>query len=292
MLHDTHAHLDLLLQKLDLLEPLERQTFHPDYAYNYPQGILQKLLKRHAFIIQSTLSTDNFLLTHKLFSHNPKVKFLIGSHPQIIHETFETTAYLQSQKDLLLEYNFVQFNELDTLELVDQRGILGLGECGLDYHFVSDKEIVRKQWDLFESQINLACSLGLPLVIHTRDSFTDTLAILQKFPQIRGRYVFHCFSESIDELEQVLQFDGYIGIGGVVTFKNADQLREVVQVCPLDRLLVETDLPFLAPVPYRGKNCLPEYVDSTVLKLGQIKGLEHVAIWQQLERNAREFFGV
>lgn len=290
MLHDTHAHLDILLQKMDILSLPDNVLFNPNYSYSCEPVILNRLLENHKFIIQSTVSTHNFLIAHKLFSHNSKVRFLIGSHPEIVNTTFDVKSYLQEQRDLLIRYNFLQLNKTDSLQVVEGKNILGLGECGLDYHYTIDKELVRKQWDLFENQINLACSLKLPLVIHNRGSFNDTLAILQKFPHIAGNFVFHCFSEGIDELEQVLEFGGKIGIGGIVTFKNADKLKQVVQACPLERILVETDLPFLAPMPHRGKICLPEYINLTAYNIGEIKNLTLEETWKHLEQNANNFF--
>jgi TatD DNase family protein len=128
------------------------------------------------------------------------------------------------------------------------------------------------------------------MIIHTRDSFADTFAIVQKFPQIQDRFLFHCFSGNLDELEQVLEFGGRISVGGIVTFKNAETLREIVRNCPMDRLLIETDLPFLAPMPHRGKTCLPEYIDFVAEQIGTIKNLSKQQTWENLQKNSLQFF--
>ncbi len=297
MLHDTHAHLEMLLQKLDVLVLPDREDFDPTYKYEFPTDYLEKSLKDHEFIIQATTSTKNFLLTHHLFKYNSKIKFLIGSHPEIVDEDFSVEAYLLEQKTLLQDYQIVRPNAAGELELVatglgGEKQIVGVGECGLDYNYTQDKETIRKQWGLFEAQCSLAAYLSQPLIIHTRNSFADTFAILQKFPTLQGQFIFHCFSGTVNELEQVLGFGGSISVGGIVTFKNAETLRQVVQACPLERLLIETDLPFLAPTPHRGKVCLPQYIDLVAEKIAELKGLAKAELWTALRQNTNRFFAI
>ncbi|GEM_PF-535202 len=296
-MHDTHAHLEMLLQRLDVLTLQDREEFDPQNLPTFPNSILDNLLASHHFIIQATTSTKNFLLTYQLLSYNPKIKFIIGSHPELISENFDVDGYLREQKELLEQNGFLKKNEFGDLILntgeTDEFGltkIVGIGECGLDYHYTQDKNIIRKQWQLFEAQMSLACFLNQPIALHTRDSFVDTFAIVQKFPQIKNKFVFHCFSEGVWELEKVLDFGGYISVGGILTFKNAQKLVEVVKVCPIDRLMVETDLPFLAPTPHRGKTCLPEYVDFVAHKIAEIKGINPDQIWDKLAVNTINFW--
>ncbi len=296
-MHDTHAHLDMLLQKLEILHLVDRETFEPNLVPSFSVGVLDKFLSQHDFLIQATTSLGNFLLTYNLFASHPKVKFLIGAHPEIVDSRFEVPAYLTRQQELLVQHGLLvadvgedyrlQSGESDDFGLTK---ILGIGECGLDYHYTQDKELISKQWDLFEAQLSLASFLQLPVAIHNREAFVDTLAILQKFPQLAGQFVLHCFTEGISELEQVLALGGYISVGGIVTFKNAQELVRVVEACPLDRLMIETDLPFLAPTPYRGRVCLPEYVALVAEKIAQIKGLSVVSVWTQLTQTTVNFW--
>ncbi len=297
-MHDTHAHLEMLLQRLDILTLSDREDFDPQNSPTFATNILDNLLANHNFIIQATTSTKNFLLTYQLFSYNPKIKFIIGSHPEFVGENFDVDAYLREQKELLEQNGFLKKGEFGDLLLnvgeVDDLGltkVVGLGECGLDYHYTQDKNIIRKQWQLFEAQMSLACFLNQPIALHTRDSFVDTFAIVQKFPQVKNKFVFHCFSEGVEELEKVLDFGGYISVGGILTFKNAQKLVEVVKACPIDRLMIETDLPFLAPTPHRGKTCLPEYVDFIAHKIAELKQIPPDEIWDKLTQNAINFWG-
>ena len=314
MLHDTHAHLEMLLEKLDILTLADKDDFNPLYEYAFARQALDSLLQNHEFIIQATTSTKNFLLTRKLFGYNPKVKFIIGSHPEIVDNHFIVNDYLNQQKELLLEHGLLQNTPTGGLELItgvnpqdseptdsagdkhnlesddfEQTQIVGLGECGLDYHYTEDQEVIGKQWVLFESQLSLAAYLNLPLIVHMRDSFADTIAIVQKFPQMHSRLLFHCFSQDLSELEEVLGLGGYISIGGVLTFKNAEKLRQVIQACPLDRLLIETDLPFLSPTPHRGKVCLPAYIDHVAQEIATLKNLTTAEVWDKLKKNSLQF---
>jgi TatD family hydrolase len=296
-MHDTHVHLEMLLQKLELLLLVDRENFQPELLPEFSVSILDELLNQHDFVIQATTSTGNFLLTYQLFSDHPKVKFLVGSHPEIVNQKFRVSDYLEQQRKQLLTQGFLSDSgdgdyhlnqgETDSFGL---KKIVGIGECGLDYHYTQDKEIIQKQWDLFESQLALASFLHLPVAIHNRQAFVDTLAILQKFPQLVGKFVFHCFTEGIPELEQVLNLGGYISVGGIVTFKNAQQLVSVVEACPLERLMIETDLPFLAPTPYRGQVCLPRYVAFVAEKIAEIKGLSVEVVWSKLTDTAISFW--
>ena len=153
--------------------------------------------------------------------------------------------------------------------------IIGVGECGLDYHEMpmNTKE---KQKVLFEDQINLAHELALPLIIHSRDAEGDMRSILKdayRAGKLKNGFVLHCFSGSIDMAKEAVKMGGYLSAAGVLTFKNATKVREVFATIPLDRLLVETDAPYLAPEPYRGKKNQPAFVVKTLEKLAEIKGV-------------------
>lgn len=149
--------------------------------------------------------------------------------------------------------------------------VVAIGECGLDYHY--DKSDRESQKARFRAQIAAAREAGLPLIIHTRDAEEDTAAILREEAGKGGvRGVLHCFTGTQWLAEEGLAIGFYVSLSGIVTFKNAKALQEVAKAIPQDRLLVETDAPFLAPVPNRGKTCEPAYVADTAAFLAELRG--------------------
>jgi TatD DNase family protein len=168
-----------------------------------------------------------------------------------------------------------------------EKFIIGIGEIGLDYYYNhSDQNIQR---DVFHKQMNLALELGLPVQIHSREAEDDTIAELQK-SKGAARGMMHCFSGTAKLAKGALDAGFYISLSGVITFKNADQLREVVKTVPLDRLLVETDAPFLAPIPMRGKKNEPAYVTHTALKVAEIKNMKPIELAVILKENVKRLF--
>ena len=156
--------------------------------------------------------------------------------------------------------------------------VVAIGECGLDYFY--DKSDRSAQRERFGAHIAAARATGLPLVIHTREAEEDTAAILAEAVEEGGvGGVLHCFTGSRALAERGLELGFFVSISGIVTFKNADELRETARAIPLDRLLVETDSPFLAPVPNRGKTCEPAFVADTAAFLAELRGepLEELA---------------
>ena len=151
--------------------------------------------------------------------------------------------------------------------------VVAVGETGLDYKTALDVDERQRQRVAFEHQMSLAQKYGLPVVIHTRDAERDTLSILKRYPDVVG--VLHCFTESWEMAEQALSMGYYISISGIVTFANAENVREVARQVPADRLLIETDAPWLAPVPYRGKENEPAFVAETAKYLARLRD-EHV----------------
>lgn len=167
--------------------------------------------------------------------------------------------------------------DLDYLKQVIQNTprIVGLGECGLDYHEMPP-ESKEKQKKLFQDQIDLAHELHLPLIIHCRDAEGDMREMLKlayHAGKLKDGFVLHCFSGSADMAKEAVKMGGYLSASGVLTFKNATHVRDVFTNIPMDRLLVETDAPYLAPEPYRGKSNEPAFVVKTLEKLAEIKGV-------------------
>jgi TatD DNase family protein len=154
--------------------------------------------------------------------------------------------------------------------LLDADRVVAVGETGLDYFHVSDEAAQRRQRNDFEHQLALAERHELPVIIHTRAAEADTLAALKAFPAVKG--VLHCFTESWDMAEVALELGYYISISGIVTFRNGENVREVARRVPIERLLVETDAPWLAPVPYRGKQNQPAFVADTAAFVAELRG--------------------
>jgi TatD DNase family protein len=178
---------------------------------------------------------------------------------------------------------------IDQIEqMCAQPKVVAIGEIGLDYHYdFSPRPIQRR---VFERQMKLAQQLGKPVIIHSREATEDTLEILQKFPSVTG--VVHCFSGSAETAEVLLKLGYYIGFTGVVTFNNAKKVARAAQVVPLDRLLLETDCPYMAPVPLRGKRCESPMIVYTAEKLAQIKGVDAQQLVDAARENTCQLFGI
>ena len=164
---------------------------------------------------------------------------------------------------------------------------VAVGEIGLDYHY--EKESRLQQLALFEAQLAFAKERELPVIVHDREAHEDTLRLLQKY---RPRGVVHCFSGSAETAREVLKLGMYIGLGGAVTFKNAVKPVEVAKMVPADRLLVETDAPYMAPVPCRGKRCDSRMIAYTAERLAEIRGVDAQDLLHETARNARALFGL
>lgn len=164
--------------------------------------------------------------------------------------------------------------------------IVAIGEIGLDYHWEKDENNKELQRKWFKYQLNLARKLNLPVSIHSREATQDTYDILKEYKDIK--IILHCYNESLEITKQYLKQNIYFAIGGVITFKNAKNLIDVVPQIPLDRLLIETDAPYLAPVPYRGKINEPKYIKETLLKISEILNIEFDKLDKFTSLNARK----
>ena len=165
-------------------------------------------------------------------------------------------------------------------ELATNEKVIAIGEIGLDYHWEKDSERRIRQQEIFIAQLDLARQLNLPVCIHDRDAHGDTLKILQtEAKNLRG--VLHCYSGSVEIAREVFKLGWFIGVDGPLTFKNSAKLPEVVKAAPRDKILIETDAPYLAPVPFRGKRNEPAYVVEVAKKLAEIRGetLDEVAVY-------------
>jgi TatD DNase family protein len=176
----------------------------------------------------------------------------------------------------------------DALSALHRQGsFVAVGEIGLDYHYDLDPRPV--QADRFERQLELARALDRPVVIHVRDAHDDLAAILAAHSGLRG--VIHSFTAGPREAERYLALGWHLGFGGVATFRNAESVREAARMTPVERLLVETDAPYLAPVPYRGERCEPRHVAATLAVLAGVRGVPPAELAAATVANARRLFG-
>ena len=194
--------------------------------------------------LKSSLSTLNLA---------EKYDFIFAAIGVHAHEAEETT------EDDLAEIE----------KLYSNKKVVAVGEIGLDYHY--DFSPRERQIEIFERQLILANKLNLPVIVHDREAHEDTMNLLKKH---RPKGVVHCFSGSAEMAKEIVKLGMYIGIGGAVTFKNAKKPIEVVEYLPLDRLLLETDAPYMTPVPFRGQRCDSAHIAYTAEKIAEIKGIE------------------
>jgi TatD DNase family protein len=186
----------------------------------------------------------------------------------------------------------------DLLRLGGLPKVVAIGETGLDYYRLNGRSIADMEWqrERFRLHIRAARQLQKPLVIHTRSSSADTLALLRDEGESGGAGcaggVFHCFTESMEVAKAALDMGFYISFSGIVTFKTAQDLRDVAAIVPLDRMLIETDSPYLAPVPYRGKTNNPSYVPFVAKQLAAVRGVDVEVIARATSDNFSRLFGV
>ena len=179
-------------------------------------------------------------------------------------------------------------NYIDILrDLAKNEKCVAIGEIGLDYYWRQDTKDLQKE--LFEKQILLSKELDLPIIVHDREAHGDTMEILKKH---RPKGVLHCFSGSPETAAEVLKLGMYIGLGGALTFKNARKAVEVAQMLPLDRLLLETDCPYMAPVPMRGKRNNSGYIPFIAEKVAEIKGIDPQSVLDITMENTKVLFNI
>ncbi len=194
----------------------------------------------------------------------------VGVHPSYVNETEE-------------EY----FSELE--QLIKNNKIYGIGECGLDYYWTKDN--IDKQKEYFIKQIELGIKYDLPLVIHCRDAVEDMYNILSNYKG-KLKYVLHGYSGSVEMAKRFVLLGAYLGIGGVVTFKNAKSVKETVKEIDIKHLLLETDCPYLTPSPYRGTRNEPSYIELIALEIANIKNISLNEVIEITDKNTSELFKI
>lgn len=193
----------------------------------------------------------------------------VGVHPENLEGLSED--YLKELADLY----------------VSNKKVMAIGEIGLDYYWDIPKE---PQLKVFEEQLKLSLELDAPVVIHDREAHADTMRILKKYKP--KKVLLHCYSGSREMLKEVMSLGAFISMGGVVTFKNARVPVEVCEAVPIDRLLLETDCPYLSPVPFRGKRNSSEKIAFTAERIAEIKGMDTQALIDITTENAEKFFSI
>lgn len=226
-----------------------------------------------------TLSVEEFLCVCINLEHFDDVFSLAKKYPQIYASVGVHPCELNGQ-DPTVEA---------LLTLADDDKIIAIGETGLDYFHV-EKDTADWQRDRFRRHIHASNQSGKPMIIHTRNARADTIAIMQEEKAEQG--VMHCFSEDWDTAKAALDLGFYISFSGIITFKNAQDLREVAAKVPLDRILVETDSPYLTPVPYRGKPNSPAYTYYAVEKIAEIRGESVETIAKATTHNFQKLFSL
>jgi TatD DNase family protein len=249
---DTHTHLYLEEFQADIEQVLERARAEGVTCFYLPN-------------VDSS-SIDDLL---KLEEKHPECIAMMGLHPCYVKE-----------------------NVVDELKLVEEwlrkRPFAAVGEIGLDYYW--DKTFVAEQKDAFRKQIGLALDLNLPIVIHSRDSMQDCIDIVREYQNGNLRGIFHCFGGTLEEAKQIMDLGFLMGIGGVVTYKKSG-LAEVLPSIPLEYLVLETDAPYLTPVPFRGKRNEPCYLKYVVAKMAEAMNISVEEIAMQTTLNAQKLFG-
>lgn len=215
-------------------------------------------------VITCGVDMPSSLRSKKLAEKYDYIYFAAGIHPENMDEACDT--------------DFIK-------DLSEHEKCVAVGEIGLDYYF--DPSSAEKQKQVFEKQLILSKELNLPVIVHDRDAHADTLELLKKH---RPKGVVHCFSGSPETAKEIVSLGMYIGIGGVITFKNAKRLPEVAKELPLDRILLETDCPYLAPEPFRGKLCNSAMIEYTAKRLAEIRNISYEEVLDATFENAVNLF--
>lgn len=250
---DTHAHYD-------------DEKFNEDR-----ESVIEEIQKNGVIgVLNAGASLEGCIDSVKLANENDMFYASVGIHP----------SYADKVTDEVIE---------KLKELSQNKKVKAIGEIGLDYYYEENpsREI---QKEAFRKQMKLAQELDLPVVIHDRNAHKDTLDILKEFPKVNG--TIHCFSGSVEFAKECISLGYYIGFTGVLTFKNAKKLVEVCESIPLDRMLVETDCPYMAPTPNRGKRNQSDYIQYIIEKICEIRGLGREEIQDILLENTKRRYKI
>lgn len=257
MIIDTHAHYD-------------------DEAFDADREVLLASMQEHGIekLVNVCASIDGLQDTVKLIEKYPFIYGAVGVHPDDAEQMTEETLA-----------------EIRRISHMDK--IIAIGEIGLDYYWHKEKKEHEIQQKMFRAQMEIAREEKLPFMIHSRDAAEDTLNIVREYMQ-GGMYggIIHCFSYSSEIAAEYLNMGLYLGIGGVVTFKNAKKLKEVVQYAPLSQLVLETDCPYMAPEPNRGKRNSSLYLPYVVQAIAELKQVTPEEVIEVTRENTHRLLGI
>lgn len=254
--------------------PLIETHCHLDYLKQAPAAELIELARQRNIekIITISVTPDNLDEALDLANNHENVYCTQGIHPH----------------DARLWNDAVESKIITNLK---NEKVLAVGEIGLDFHYNhSPKD---KQIEVFSKQIEIAIENELPVVIHTRDADEETLDVLRKYQgQMKRKGVIHSFTSGIELAKQAISWGFYLGFNGIITFKNATNVREVLEITPIDKVLLETDAPFLTPDPYRGRENAPHYLPFVAQKVSEVKNLEIKKVLQETYQNSLTLFQI
>ncbi len=253
MRFDTHAHLD------DQAFDQDRQTLLEQLP---AQGL--------ALILNPACSLESSRTVCRLVEQYPYLYGAVGSHPDAADEV---NAAVIAEYRMLCKQN---------------PKIKAIGEIGLDYHYEDVPRDIQQK--AFREQMGLAAELQLPVIVHDRDAHGDSMAIVEEFPTVQG--VFHCYSGSAEMAAWLVERGWYIGFTGVLTFKNARKAVEVAASVPLERIVLETDCPYMAPEPFRGKRNSPSYLYRMAERLAEIRGMTVAEIEKITLENGKRLYRI
>ncbi len=253
MIFDTHAHYD-------------------DEQFDADRNVLLCSMAEHGVgtIVNVSASYSSCERVVNMAQEYPFMYAAVGVHPDEV--------------GALNEESFARMKEL-----FKRNKVVAVGEIGLDYYWDNESHELQKEW--FIRQLELARELTLPVLIHSRDAAADTMEIMKKYAQgLEG--IIHCYSYSKEMAKEYVKMGFYIGVGGVVTFKNARKLKETVEVIPLESIVLETDCPYLAPTPYRGKRNNSAYIRYVAEEIARLKGISYEEVVEQTEKNAKQLYKI
>lgn len=254
MFIDSHCHLDML----DL-------SRHDNSLDNVIAAAKERRVEQMLCVCVDLNAFDSMVATARAQSN---VWFSAGIHPLHVKES--------------------PFDRERLAELAANPRVVALGETGLDYHYT--QETLEQQHESFAGHLQLGAELDLPVIVHTRDAREDTIRLIREHGSTESSGVLHCFTESLEMAQSALDLGYMISFSGIISFRNAADLREVVKAVPLERMLIETDSPYLAPVPHRGKQNQPAYVADVAACVAELKGISVEQVAEQTTANFHQLF--
>lgn len=255
MLVDSHCHLDRL--KLD------------KYENGLDEAIAEAKLRGVSHMLCVCISEENKNAVLEIAQRYDGISASVGVHPSDV-----------KQEELITRDTLMSWTR--------EENVVAVGETGLDYYY--SREFADQQQESFIRHLSVAAETNLPVIVHTREAREDTIDLIRAHGSTSSAGVLHCFTESWEMAKQALDLNYYISISGIVTFKNAQELKDVASKIPADRLLVETDSPYLAPVPYRGRPNEPKYVRDVAEYVAELRGISFAELAELTSENYFRLF--